>query len=1276
MDNPGHSIFAGGSLHLDGIAARNEEEDLQREEEEEEENRRREKEIQDLLVNAFDDLEEEESYTQHFGHPYTTPGGGGEVRDLNKTLTNLHPPETHYEDAHSYQGYHSDLYNHQDGHHLGGHYSGSPEGVGSLEGASHSSSSSVTPWSEDSQGTSPTRFSPLQGHQNVEDGLGNGTAEGGPYVMDYVPVSDQNFHVSSGGGGGHHANHLEVQDNQEMCDLNDQYKQAETSYAQLKLLYDVRGRELDRQMSDYAKLQFENNRDVRALQHQLNLLRSENEGKSASVEQLQILLSEKEERSKTLVADMKELQSKQLATQDENKKLHLELETAESTISSLECQVSELQAVDSLSRNQKLQEDFIRKLQQGNQEEKDMLLSKLHESQKEAQTSQQEVKRLRVELKNVRNQYDGAVVQKSETVTKLNMTIETLRKQYEQLLQAHDSQETLKLELKVKSLEASNQNLEEQASMLEIELKKAKEDLKSFDMAIKLGIMKDILPEEDSMMGLGIKQALTYDTAAVDTHRRRASATKDEFMKGKDSVLTISDELKKSLMINKAKREEITLLREDIHEKQARIRKASSDLQDAHAEVKHLKEQMLRLQMKQDEREVREEATSAATNNKEKELQLNNSSLRQEVAHLMACVRDSKMFYHTLNNAVMTLKDGVSQDHISTVTAKVDELMHHAEAGRKLSAEVECLHEMLTEMRKENAALHQTQTLWEKRIGDMEVKLKVSGKMIMRVVIDPEKASEITPSLATLQRLLGDLQELVTEVKQEVLEVQQEKLKLQDRLATCHLDMEKTKDKITKLEEERVNLKRQFESLEKDKNSEKEAELECYQKTYLKFHEEAMYELEANIKVEYEQIVTDLKRKMLKLNEELKETKECYIQVCQEKDQLEERLEQLESKSAPLESHKLQQGARTTLSTPDSGISGEAVARRGQAQEVVLHKEIETLKEELAFVKERYKEQSSKLEQLALTHKDNTMASGQEHSDAMKEMKQTCRRLENVNQELSDQCKDHEAEIMRLKEMSSQEGVSGMKGAWHAVLERQQKRMDEEKKELRAYYGNIIEELQKKYTQVECAELLEVKIKEQESNMKTMSNKMREQEDVITTLTTDLGKARDDIQMKEKEREKEIGELTDILQNKEDEVRERQEQNDAIRLGFHNYIKKIESEHKSLQEKIQAAETALKEKEKKYIHLKLKFKQYKEVLKQNKYYRSELNKLWDDYVTTKASFIAQLMSCLEKVKAMFVEQVEVVKGTIGDLSGTQADEALQELDLLSSNVKNFTLVIS
>ncbi|XP_063864465.1 LOW QUALITY PROTEIN: centrosomal protein of 152 kDa-like [Scylla paramamosain] len=1295
MDNPGHSIFAGGSLHLDGIAARNEEEDLQREEEEEEENRRREKEIQDLLVNAFDDLEEEESYTQHSGYPFTGPSGGGENqggggdgggggggRDggdcggKDSTLTSSYPLQAYHEDAHSYQEYQSDVYHQQDEHHMG-HLGGSSEGRGSLGSASRSSSSSVTPWSEDSRGTSPTRFSPLHGHLSTELPWMMAPLEGTHMFWNMclemsktsrcpvwrpmlaVIIMQTTLRCRTG----------------RKCRASTISTQAETSYGQLKLLYEVRGRELDRQMSEYSKLQFESNRDIRALQHQLNLLRSENDGKSASVKQLQILLSEKEERTKALVTDMKELQSKLSATQDENKRLHLQLETAESTISGLECQVSELQAVDCLSRNQKLQEDFICKLQQGNQEEKDLLLSKLHESQKEAQTSQQEVKRLREELKNMRNLYDGAMVQKSETVAKLNVTIETLRKQYEQLLQAHDSQETLKLELKVKSLEATNQNLEERVSMLDIELKKAKEDLKSFDMAVKLGIMKDILPTEDSMLGLGIKQALTYnDTTTSDKHKG-SSGSKCEFSKDKDSVVTVREELKKSLMINKAKREEIAMLREDVHEKQDRIRKATSDLRDAHAEVKQLKEQLLRLQMKHDEREVREEGTIPLVNNKERELQVENSSLRQEMACLLACVRDSKLLYDSLNDAVMSVKDGVVHDQASTLPAKMDELMHHIEAGRKLSSEVECLHEMLTEMRKENAALHQAQAVWEKRIGNLEVKLKVSGKMIMRAVTDPEKASEITPSFATLQRLLADLQELVTEVNQEVQEANQEKLKLQDRLAMCHLDLEKMRDKITKLEEEKVNLEAQFASLEKDKNREKDVELECYQKTYLKFHEEAMHELEANVKVEYEQIVTDLKKKMLKLNEEVKETKECYIQMCQEKNQLEERLEQLvRSRSTPVESQRLQQGARTTLSTPDSGVSAEGVTQREQVQEVMLHKEIETLKEELAFVKERYKEQSRKLEQQmdqsALPHKqkEDTMMTGQETSEAVKEMEETCSRLESENQELREQCKDQEAEIVRLKEILSQEPVSGIKGAWQAILERQQKRMDEEKKELRAYYGNIIEELQKKYTQIKCTELPETKMKEQESNV---SDKIREQEDIITTLRAELEKVRDDVQTEE-----EVRKLTNLLQNKEDEVQEKQEQNNVIRLGFQNYVRKVEGEHKCLQERVEEVEAQLKEKDKKYIHLKLKFKKYKEVINQKKYYESELNRLWDNYVATKASFIVQLKNGLEEVKGMFVKQVEAVKETLGDLSGPQAAEALQELNQLSAYVKNFDLKIS
>lgn len=1284
---------------MDGITTNNEEEDLQREEEEEEENRRREQEIQDLLVNAFDDLEDEESMSHHSGYPYTVPGarGGGEVdggcgRGLNEPIPDAYVPHTHNQDSHnSYQENRSDIFDHQDAIQQESHFGGFPEGGHSLENVSHrSSSSSVAPWSEDSRGTSPTMFNPLQGHDTAGNDLDNGTVAGDPYEREYRSGGDQEqrgSYLEAYSNNHFHPQDLERQDNQDMIDLNDQYKEAETSYAQLKLLYEVRGRELDRQMSDFGKLQFESNRDIRALQHQLNLMRSENEGKSASIKQLQILLSEKDERLKALITDMKDTQTKLSAEQDENKKLHLELETAESTISSLECQVSELKAVDSLSRNQKLQEEFVQKLQQGNQEDKSMLLSKLQESQKEAQASQQEVKRLREELRNIRNMYDGEVMQKTETVAKLNLTVETLRKQYEQLLQAHDSQEILKLELKVKSLEASNCNLEEQVSMLDIELKKAKEDLKSYDMAIKLGVMREVILEEDSMVVLGIKKTLNYnDTTAKDMDEGGSNRGVKK-LPDSDEGLKISEELKKSLMINKAKREEIAMLREDLQEKQARIRKAASDLRDAHAEIKQLRDQILSLEMEKDKREVSEGNNeeglkrSRGSNSsliREEGNQAENSTLCQEVAHLMACLREANQLYNTLKDAVTTLKSSLtvslSQEQLMAVNTKIDKLLSHAENGRKLSAEVEYLHQMLTDMRKENAMLHQAQALWQKRLGGLEVNLKVSEKMIRRVVTDPEKASEIAPSLTTLQKLLSDLGEMVTVVKSEVQETHQEKLRLQSKLSTFQMDLEKAKNRVASLEQEKANLETQAADLEKNKKMAKDAELERYQRTYLKFHEEAMHELEANVKVEYERIVRELKEKIDELGRELKEVKDCYILVCQEKNRLEEQLEHLENRPLSQESQRIQQGTRTTLSTPDSGISGEAAVHKPQqAQEVMQHQETEGLDEELVFVKEQSKN-LGKQEQSALTsgdHSEEADNKRQRSSNSIREVQERCSRLEKVNQELRDKCKDQEAEILRFKEPLSEEVMSEDKGVWKAILERQQKRMNEEKEELRTHYRNVIEELQNKYTQVGSSQLLEDKVKEELTGMKIMSNKIKELENVIATITRELEKSRDNLQVQEEEREKEVQKLADMIQKREDELMEKQEQCDGIRQCFQNYMEKVNSEHKELTEKIEKTEAELKEKEKKYIHLKLKFKKFNEMKNQIKYYKDNSNKMWEECKAAKAVLIEKLQDCLEKVKEMFVAQVEVVKESLSGIEGSnQIPETLKELDQLATNIKN------
>lgn len=1303
MDNPGHSIFGGISLHLEGITTPDLDDEREQEEyqrEEEEENKRREEEIKNILANAFDDLEEEESYVNHSSH-YSVSSNYPQRNPIHE---NADSSESHQEVHHAHDidtGRQTDFrdlkssvneyghinhYDHEDqqNHSLEDHDSNQPL-------SRSSSQRSISPWTNDSQGDHSSRFSPFVAHET--DGNFNN-------LSDYQDPQQSNFEMnrktmydnegsSYVASEAYHADHYKsnITDNggdKEV--LRNQYNEADTAYDQLKLLYEARGRELDKQMSELSKMKFESSRDIRVLQHQLNLLKSDNESKNASVSQLQILLTDKDERLKSLVSDLNEINDKLKAVQDENKKIHFQLETAESTISSLECQISELKAADSLSRNQQLHEDFVRKLQQGSKEEKNLLLTKCQEAQREVEAGQQEIKRLRDELKNLRATYDDALIQKSETVTKLTLTVETLRKQYEDLLHAHDVQQILELQLKIKTLESNKQNLENKVCTLEQDLAKHKEELDGFDTVMKLGIWNQMVTEEDSLEQLGIKKTLNYD----DTHMGDKKKDSHKFTETEEKLM-IRDELKRSLLINKAKRDEISMLKEESQEKQALLKKAQSDLKDALLKIKELQRSLMILKLEHSECQLQGDNDTIDNQASVTAIQAENVSLRKELALLQSPIGELKHSFKELSDLIQHCKNSVpnsnSEDDSVSIINRYEKLLQHADSYRNFIADTENFQKELSEVREENRKLHESRVLWEKRMNDIQIRLKVSEKMIVNAVIDEGKSNDYNHACNTIQKLLEDIQALIKVVKKENSDVYHENVNLRDQLSSHHLELDRLKKKLQDIREEKKMLEEEMMTLSKKKDEERALAVESCQNTYLKFHEEAVRELEIKIKTDYENIARSLKEEITRLSDELNNTKELYIKVCQEKDEIEHTYRTATEEKTELERQKSRDISGETITlTPDSGVGDNE--NMYKEQPIVLYKKkINDLEIKLANLKEKYNEENKEIvtekQNLKLKYRKqveeiNTVR--QESSRSVEELQNRCSALEKVNSNLKDQCQRLEDEILKMKESKKSENEElRQPESWRIFLERQQKRLDEEKEEMKRQYENLIEELQNKYTKAESSKLLENKVREQEEDMKLLENKVREQEKDIKTITDELERMKDKFNYRGQEHEQETQRLTDIIQNLESEVKEKEEENNNTRAAFQKFIQELKEQEESLKQKLQRVEEEvirLRETEGKYNSLKLKVNKYRASSKElSAYYEERLETLATEYSAAKETLLERVRAYLEEVKQKCILCIDSIISTLKELDNMQIslDATLIELEELSKELRNFCL---
>ncbi|XP_027232172.2 centrosomal protein of 152 kDa [Penaeus vannamei] len=1305
MDNPGRSLYFGGSIHVDGIRAPDQDE----EEEDEEENRKREAEIQGMLANAFDDLEEDESFAQQSGYnsfafgkerrdsAYYEDGRGGKEHS-EASYRNYDIGDRHGDNVFDRLG--SESQDKRVDFERRGSYSESYNvqehpGHGILNGdhASHANSSgSVTPWSDDSHDEeSSERFTPLAYHETAHD----------PYHItahdehtgldvdhsDYRPDARKEYGESSlvyaDQVNDYQADKYRSLVNREAQEkvTEAEFRAADTPQDQMKLLYEARGRELDRLSSELSTLKFESSRDIRVLQHQINLVTSDSESKTANINQLQTLLSEKEERIKSLAVDLKELQIKLNDKENENKKLHFELETAQSTISSLECQISELKAADTLTRNQKLHEDFVTKLKQGNEEEREMLLSKLQVTQNQAEQHEKEVTRLRDELRSLRATYDESLVQKTETVTKLTVTNETLRKQYEDLMKSHDGQQIIELQIKVRSLEATKDKLENQVCSLESELTKAKEEIDGFDTAMKLGILSEVIPGEDSMVQLGIKRALNYD----DTIPGERQAVGEKYTEAQEKI-KLKEELKRSLMSNKAKRDEISQMQEEASGKQLKIKKLESELKSAQTEIKELKSNLLKTELAQEENQQKEKQGTKNEDGQPTALYAENVGLREELILLHGSLRGLEESFAAVKDVVENWQQNLpnlTRETYDDCMRRFDKLIALADLCSNSVKDMKHYHDLISKVRDENNNMQKKQALWEKQVDNVQIKLKVFEKMVVSAKTDLANGSEYGHAVNVIERLLRDFIEQTQFVKKDIRTLQSTELSLKDDLTKAKLQVAQLQGTINDLKNERDMHKKNIDVLAEEKEREKKEALEDCQDTYMRFHEDAMKELEMKMRKEYENISNILKKEVARLADELSNTKKMYISVCEEKKELEDQLNMKKDDNTEPSTTPMMQSNTYRVSPHDSGVDINSCQKT--AVPLQYTKQIQDLQAEIANLKEASKKESERIDilkeslqvQFEQRLKVETEAARQEALKSLDMLQKKCSTLEECNQILKDSCTSLEEELQNVKETNNNsETCSKEIENCRYILERQRKQFEKKEEELRTQYEKEIGDFKNLLAATKSKNLQE------SETIAEYRKKLGEQDKKIQLVMEELVRVKDKLEAKEAESEQEVQRMTDIILNLESEVKEQQEEKNFTRANFQKMIQDLQNDLVLVKQSLKISEDRLneyKDLDRKYKSMKQKYAKFQASSKEQiMHYKSELKRLNTEYDKAKETLLQRVQSFIEEIKgkcAIYIDSTVLTLQNI-DSGKYSLGNTITQLQAFSRELKSFSLQLT
>ncbi|KAF2355269.1 hypothetical protein FHG87_013980, partial [Trinorchestia longiramus] len=651
---------------------------------------------------------------------------------------------------------------------------------------------------------------------------------------------------------------------------------ADTPHDQLKLLYEARGRELDNMAAEIEQLRSQKLQQVAALQHEVTLLKGEKERLELSRSQSQILLSEKEGQLRGLRTDHQKTLDELNLVRVECTKLKLKMETSESLIKTMEQNICDLQSVDSLAKHRQMHEDFLSKLQSSHRDELNALHAKLSESQHSLQEEKHRFAELKAEVQLNRERHDCIVLEKSRLIKELQASLEASQQQCDVLLAANKGTGSVQeLREQVETLSEDKQQLERELRLARVKLQERKEDLESYDTALKLGVLASILPTDDSIvqLRLGAAKHLTYeDSVEVDKSEKDRSCIPDA-----ELVNKLRGELQHALQVIKRKRENLNELDKELAEQTRSARKLRAQLKSSKVDID---EHVSTIKVLTSEKnkildelaEVRPKCLS---------LRIENSSLKEELSSVLLQISILLRSSSALSNTVKRLQEtptinGVSPEELNNLFSL---LADHRNAVQR----VEQVNQKLwTELREENTKLAKEKFVWTENVCGM-----IASLDSLKVKVHEMRGGVDANLLRSLNEVFDEFKKHASKVRVEEAALIEKCTVVQNELWTVKLSLQKhelneasNRERIQELTEELSN-----ERLNRKQLS--EASLETCKQTYLKFHEDAI----ARVKREFCDVRGKLEEQIDSLNNELTDVKARFVALCKEKNELEKQLD-------------------------------------------------------------------------------------------------------------------------------------------------------------------------------------------------------------------------------------------------------------------------------------------------------------------------------------------------------------------------------------------------
>ncbi|KAK6644351.1 hypothetical protein RUM43_000618 [Polyplax serrata] len=605
LNDPGTSLFQGNELNqFDNLAQQEEEQEAL------EDQRRRDLELKNMLENAFDDVSfenEEESLCN----------GSPSHSSINHSLYN----------SNSSNEYHKNGVKKINCNGLNDFDKNEPNNI--IENLSvpitHSRTSLIkrVDFNNDGENYSDRCRKKVQNgnlHDVVDASGGGGTVQSTHYnhCFQRSPISE----IPNG-----------LPNNN--CDFGKKSQLKEEAFdsgEQLKILYDVRVREVHRLTEMIDSIRKEHEIGISKLKHQVALSQAEIESLKISQTQLQNLLVTKNQNLEDLEKQLADLERENTNLKSSNGELLNQLDLNKLIVADLERKVLVLEKGNKITSEAVQYESSIKALVEKHSFELMSLNFEQEKLTKDNNELMKENTELKLKINQMNELHDENLSKKSEIISRLSKQIDESQKQCENLMKSASAEDNIRLQMELKLLKEEKLFLTSKLESMQMENSRQDEELKQYESINKL---------------------MSFSSF---------SELKDEDCSNMNGKL--SDELYKALNGQKAKRQEIKRLQLELEEKTKTINLLQGNEKLLNDEINNLKDNVVVSQLTQI-KQMEVLISDKETENVVLQNRLENLKEEFEIAQ-----RDLQIKISELENINKVLKDTLASAEKEQVNAK------------------------------------------------------------------------------------------------------------------------------------------------------------------------------------------------------------------------------------------------------------------------------------------------------------------------------------------------------------------------------------------------------------------------------------------------------------------------------------------------------------------------------------------------------------------------------------------------------------------------------